>query len=153
MYENELKLLEEYFKKFYFNNFDIIHVPENPNQREFGFQKFNSGMTRHISLKTDNELHLLLMHKTPSDVYCSNACYSFPNLSMNEKDWKNAELIFDIDAKDLDVSNRDKHSCVKCTECNEVALFQQSCPTCKSKKLSKITLSCSDCIIAAKDQV
>ena len=65
------------------DHFDLIHVPENPNQREFGFQKFNSGMNRHISLKTDKELHLLLMQKVPSDVYVSTACYSIPNLPMN----------------------------------------------------------------------
>ena len=110
MNDKDIGLLEESFKKFYFDNFNLIHVPENPCQREFGFQKFNSKMSRHISLKSDKELHLLLMEKIPSDVYCSNACYSFPNLPMNEKDWKNAELIFDIDAKDLNVSNRDKHS-------------------------------------------
>ena len=153
MNDNNVGLLEETFKKFYFDNFNLIHVPENSNQREFGFQKFNSTMNRHISLKSDKELHLLLMEKIPSDVYCSNACYSFPNLPMNEKEWKNAELIFDIDAKDLDVKNRDKHSCVKCTECKEIAPLQQSCPKCSSNKLSKITLSCDDCIIAAKDQV
>ena len=153
MNDKDIKLLEESFKKFYFDHFKLIHVPENPNQREFGFQKFNSGMSRHISLKTDKELHLLLMQKIPSDIYCSNACYSFPNLPMNEKDWKNAELIFDIDAKDLDVKSRDTHSCIKCTECNEIALLQQSCPKCNSNKLSKITLSCNDCITSTKTQV
>ena len=153
MNDNDIHLLEESFKKFYFDHFDLIHVPENPSEREFGFQKFSSGMNRHISLKTDKDLHLLLMQKVPSDMYCSNACYSFPNLPMNEKDWKNAELIFDIDAKDLDVKNREEHSCIKCTECNEVAQLQQSCPKCKSNKLSKITLSCNECITAAKDQV
>ena len=153
MKDKDIELLEESFKKFYFDHFNLIHVPENPNQREFGFQKFKSGMNRHISLKTDKELHLLLMQKVPSDVYVSNACYSFPNLPMNEKDWKSAELIFDIDAKDLDVKNRDKHSCVKCTECNEIATLQSSCPNCQSNKLSKITLSCNDCITEAKNQV
>ena len=153
MNNKDIELLEESFKKFYFDHFNLIHVPQNPNQREFGFQKFNSGMSRHISLKTDKELHLLLMQKIPSDVYCSNACYSFPNLPMNEKDWKNAELIFDIDAKDLDVNNRNKHSCIKCAECNEIASLQQSCPKCNSNKISKITLTCKDCITAAKDQV
>ena len=153
MNDKDISLLEESFKKFYFEHFDLIHVPENPNQREFGFQKFNSGMSRHISLKTDNELHLLLMQKIPSDVYCSNACYSFPNLPMNEKDWKNAELIFDIDAKDLDLGNVEKHHCLKCSNCNEVIALQESCPKCKSKKFSKITLSCNDCITSAKTQV
>ena len=153
MNDKDIELLEESFKKFYFDHFNLIHVPENPNQREFGFQKFGSGMNRHISLKTDKELHLLLMQKVPSDVYVSNACYSFPNLPMNEKDWKNAELIFDIDAKDLGVKSREKHSCVKCAECNEVSILQPSCPRCQSNKLSKITLSCNDCITEAKDQV
>ena len=153
MNNKDIELLEESFKKFYFDHFNLIHVPQNPNQREFGFHKFNSGMSRHISLKTDKELHLLLMQKIPSDVYCSNACYSFPNLPMNEKDWKNAELIFDIDAKDLNVSDRNNHSCIKCTECDEITSHQQSCPKCNSNKVSKITLTCNDCIIAAKDQV
>ena len=153
MNNKDIELLEESFKKFYFDHFNLIHVPQNPNQREFGFHKFNSGMSRHISLKTDKELHLLLMQKIPSDVYCSNACYSFPNLPMNEKDWKNAELIFDIDAKDLNVSDRNNHSCIKCAECDEIASHQQSCPKCNSNKVSKITLTCNDCIIAAKDQV
>ena len=153
MNSKDIELLEESFKKFYFDHFDLIHVPENPSQREFGFQKFDSGMSRHISLKTDKELHLLLMQKIPSDVYCSNGCYSFPNLPMNEKDWKNAELIFDIDAKDLDVDNRNQHSCIKCAECSEISSIQQSCSKCNSNKISKITLTCKDCIEAAKDEV
>jgi len=154
MNANDIILLEESFKKFYFENHDLIHVPENSNQREFGFQKFGtSGMTRHISLKTDKDLHLLLMQKVPSDVYCSNASYSFPNLPMNEKDWKHAELIFDIDAKDLDIDQRGEHSCIKCSQCNQISKLQQSCPNCQSRKLSKITLSCNDCMEATKIQV
>ena len=153
MNSKDIELLEESFKKFYFDHFDLIHVPENPSQREFGFQKFDSGMSRHISLKTDKELHLLLMQKIPSDVYCSNGCYSFPNLPMNEKDWKNAELIFDIDAKDLEVDNRNQHSCIKCAECSEISSLRQSCSKCNSNKISKITLTCKDCIEAAKAEV
>ena len=49
MQEKDIEFLEESFKQFYFEHFDLLHVPENPNQREFGFQKFNSGMKRHIS--------------------------------------------------------------------------------------------------------
>ena len=128
MNDRDIQLLEESFKKFYFDHFDLIHVPENPNQREFGFQKFNSGMNRHISLKTDKELHLLLMQKVPSDVYCSNACYSFPNLPMNEKEWKNAELIFDIDAKDLRKEYPKDNTLIKCSDCNEISQLNISCP-------------------------
>jgi len=79
MHEKDVKFLEDAFKKYYFEHFDLIHTPNNPEMREFGYQKFNSGMNRHISLKSDKELHLMLMKNIPSDVYCSNAKYSFPD--------------------------------------------------------------------------
>ncbi|MFQ5497951.1 MAG: DNA primase, partial [Nitrosopumilus sp.] len=81
----EINFLEDSFKKYYFEHFDRIRVPERTSEREFGFQKFNSGMTRHLQIKDDKELHLLFMQNVPSDVYCSNAYYTFPNLPMNEK--------------------------------------------------------------------
>ena len=37
---------------------------------------------------------------------------TFPNLSMNEKDWKEADLIFDIDAKDLNLPCREHHTVI-----------------------------------------
>ncbi|MFB5624051.1 MAG: DNA primase, partial [Nitrosopumilus sp.] len=97
MQESDIQFLENSFKKYYFDHFDQIKVPERTSEREFGYQKFNSGMTRHIAIKDDKELHLMLIQNIPSDVYCSNAYYTFPNLPMNEKDWKEADLIFDID--------------------------------------------------------
>ena len=120
MNQNNLKFLEDSFKKYYFEHFDEIHVPKRTSEREFGFQKFNSGMTRHISLKDDKELHLLLMKNIPSDIYCSNAYYSFPNLPMNEKNWKEADLIFDIDSKDLNYECRLNHTISRCSSCNTI---------------------------------
>ena len=74
MNENDIKFLEDSFKKYYFNHFELIPIPQRTSEREFGFQKFNSGFfNRHISLKDDKELRLLFMQNTPSDVYCSNA--------------------------------------------------------------------------------
>ena len=58
-------LLENTFKKYYFDNFDLLHVPSNPHEREFAYKKFDSKLYRHISLKSDKELHLLLMTQTP----------------------------------------------------------------------------------------
>jgi DNA primase small subunit len=153
MQENDIKFLEDSFKKYYFDHFDLIRVPNRTSEREFGFQKFNSGMTRHISIKDDKELHLLLMKNVPSDVYCSNACYSFPNLPMNEKDWKEADLIFDIDAKDLNLECRKNHTVSKCTECNEISSDNIRCTKCNSSKLEKKSLPCKNCIDASKDEV
>jgi len=153
MLENDLKFLEETFKQYYFDHFDLIHVPDRSKEREYGYKKFNSGMIRHISLKTDKDLHLMLMTNVPSDVFCSNAYYSFPNLPMAEKDWKEADLIFDIDAKDLDLSCRKDHTCIKCISCGEISLLQDVCPKCKSNKLDLLSLPCQNCISGVKKEV
>ena len=153
MNEQDIKFLEDTFKKYYFDHFDLIRVPDRTSEREFGFQKFNSGMTRHISLKDNKELHLLLMKNIPSDVYCSNACYSFPNLPMNEKDWKEADLIFDIDAKDLNFDCRINHTVSICGECNTIFIKHSNCPRCNSTKLEKKSLPCKNCIEGTKTEV
>lgn len=153
MNDKSIKLVEEAFKKYYFANFSLIHVPDRTKEREFGYQKFNSGMIRHISLKDDKELHLLLMKNVPSDVYCSNGYYSFPNLPMNEKDWKGADLIFDIDAKDLGLSCRKEHTATRCLECNHISEFSTLCRNCNSTKIDSKSLPCQNCISEAKNQV
>ena len=153
MNEQDIKFLEDSFKKYYFEHFDLIHVPDRTSEREFGFQKFNSGMTRHISLKGNKDLHLLLMKNIPSDVYCSNAYYSFPNLPMNEKDWKEADLIFDIDAKDLNLDCRINHTVSICNECNTFFTQHNICPKCNSIKLEKKSLPCKNCIEGSKTEV
>ena len=153
MQESDLLFLEDSFKKYYFNHFDLIKVPERTSEREFGYQKFNSGMTRHISIKDDKELHLMLMQNIPSDVYCSNAYYTFPNLPMNEKDWKEADLIFDIDAKDLNLPCREGHTVSICNECNEVSKTLTQCSKCNSSKLEKKSVPCKNCIDESKIEV
>ncbi|HEY5736431.1 MAG TPA: DNA primase small subunit domain-containing protein [Nitrosopumilus sp.] len=153
MQESDIQFLENSFKKYYFDHFDQIKVPERTSEREFGYQKFNSGMTRHIAIKDDKELHLMLIQNIPSDVYCSNAYYTFPNLPMNEKDWKEADLIFDIDAKDLNLPCRESHTVSICNECNEISKNFPHCPKCNSTKIEKKSLPCKNCIDASKIQV
>ena len=61
MLENNLIFLEETFKQYYFDHFNLIRVPDRSIEREYGYKKFNSGMIRHISIKTDEDLRLMLM--------------------------------------------------------------------------------------------
>lgn len=152
MQEGDVKFLEGSFKKYYFDHFGLVHVPDRMPEREFGFQKFNSGMIRHISLRDDKEMHLLLMREVPSDVYCSCAYYSFPNLPMREKDWKEADLIFDIDAKDLKLGCRKDHTVALCGDCGSVSSGER-CSRCGSAKLEHKSLPCKDCIGASKGEV
>lgn len=153
MLEKDIQLLESAFKKYYFDHFDLIHVPDRTSEREFGYQKFNSGMNRHLTIKSNEELRLMLVTNIPSDVYCSNAYYSFPNLPMNEKDWKEADLIFDVDAKDLNLACRKNHSCIKCLSCEEVFTEQTVCPKCQSNKLDKKSFTCQTCVSAAQNEI
>ncbi|MDE1770231.1 MAG: DNA primase [Thaumarchaeota archaeon] len=154
MNEKNALLIEGAFKEYYFNRFDLIHVPQRATEREFGYQKFNSGMIRHLVIRNDKELHLLLMKEIPSDVYCSNAYYTFPNLPMSEKDWKGADLIFDIDAKDLALPCRKDHTIFKCSSCNNsITEFQPHCPKCNSTKFETISVSCKNCISESKKEV
>ena len=53
MQDVDIQFLENSFKKYYFDHFDLIKVPERTFEREFGYQKFNSGMNRHITIKND----------------------------------------------------------------------------------------------------
>ncbi len=41
MLEQDLLLVEAAFKKYYFENFDLLPVPTRTLEREFGYQKFN----------------------------------------------------------------------------------------------------------------
>ena len=153
MQPNDIKFLEDSFKQYYFEHFDLIKAPDHSSEREFGYQKFNSGMNRHISIKDEKGLHLLFMQNIPSDVYCSNAHYSFPNLPMNEKDWKEADLIFDIDAKDLDLSCRKSHTVSICAECKNISTDFDLCLKCNSSKIEKKSLPCKNCIDSSKTEV
>jgi len=153
MLEKDLSIVEAAFKKYYFENFDLLSIPERASEREFGYQKFNGGMNRHIAIKSNEELRLMLITNIPSDVYCSNGYYSFPNLPMSEKDWKGADLIFDIDAKDLNLTCRQEHTCIKCLSCDTISSSQLTCPSCKSNKIEIKSVTCKNCINGAKQEV
>jgi DNA primase small subunit len=154
MNEKNTLFLESIFKEYYFNRSDLIHVLQRSSEREFGYQKFNSKMIRHLVVKNDKELHLLLMKEIPSDVYCSNGYYTFPNLPMSEKDWKGADLIFDIDAKDLGLPCRKDHTIFKCSSCNYfITEFQSPCARCGSAKFETVSTSCKNCISESKKEV
>ncbi len=154
MLEKDSVFVENAIKEYYFNHFDLVCVPPKITQREFGYQKINGGMIRHIAIKDIKELHLLLMQETPSDVYCSNAYYSFPNMPMSEKDWKGADLIFDIDAKDLALPCRNDHTISRCGACNGIMVGKQSlCTRCGSAKSETVSVTCKKCIEESKKEV
>lgn len=150
MSKNDIRLIEESFKRYYFDHFDVLHIDGDPSRREFGYQKFGSGMIRHVEISNERELRSLIMQNAPTDLYCSNGYYSFPGLPMSEKDWRGADLIFDIDAKDLDLDCRKGHVVRKCTGCGTIFSGEPACETCDSPRYESRSLPCKRCIDGAK---
>ena len=85
MNDVDVKLLEKSFKRYYLSHISEIPIPTEITKREFGYKKFTGGMIRHIAIRDEKALRLLLVENSPADVYCSRilACgifYECPQL-------------------------------------------------------------------------
>lgn len=148
------QLLLQAFKEYYVTHSDKIKTLSISHRREYGYQQFNSKtMTRHLSILEDRNMHEILLDKIPSDLYCSNSHYTFPDKPMNDKIWNEAELIFDIDAKDLGLPCRESHTLSICKECNNISKYTKTCNKCNSTKIKNQSLTCNKCINACKNEV
>ena len=152
--ENEsIAVVKDAFKEYYFNHINLLETPEHLEQHEFGYVTFGSGMIRHLSFRNKGDLIATLVRDVPTDFYCSNAYYRFPTYPMKEKQWLGADLIFDIDAEDLQLPCELSHSYFICTRCNEVSAKSEVCEFCKNTALNKTSIPCDKCIIALKKEV
>ena len=157
-----ISIIKRAFREYYFNQSTAIEEPPKMEQREFGYMHFGqAGMLRHLSFKSMKELDAMLVREAPSDVYCSNAYYRFPTQQpMQEKQWLGADLIFDIDGKDLGLPCVPSHSYSVCINCGYVSTPREqdeersshSCPTCGYKKADHVSIPCSKCIDGSKKE-
>jgi DNA primase small subunit len=159
--EKTISVIKKAFREYYFNQSKAIEEPVKMEHREFGYMHFGqAGMLRHLSFKSMKELDAMLVREAPSDVYCSNAYYRFPTQQpMQEKQWLGADLIFDIDGKDLDMPCVPSHSYSVCINCGYASPLPEqdkgrsySCPTCSFKKGDYVSIPCSKCIDASKKE-
>ncbi|MBE0527078.1 MAG: hypothetical protein IH631_09060, partial [Candidatus Thorarchaeota archaeon] len=91
--------------------------------------------TRHQGYKSKEDLLRNLTKIAPHSVYHSAAFYGVPTaISMSEKEWIGAELVFDIDADHLDLECANDHDAWKCKnpECNQsgTGTPPEICPSC-----------------------
>jgi DNA primase small subunit len=155
-----IAVLKKAFREYYFNRSKAIEEPLKIERREFGYMQFGQrGMLRHLSFRSIKELDAMLVREAPSDVYCSNAYYRFPTEQpMQEKRWLGADLIFDIDGKDLGMPCVPSHSysvCIQCGSASPPADDEQrpySCPSCASNKADYVSIPCSKCIDGCKKE-
>lgn len=99
----------EYLKKRFYSYYNgeirtagAVYMPDSLSAREWGFLYFSaegkSGMRRHISFTSPEEVDAYLKSMAPAHVYYSTAYYARPDAPMSKKGWIGADLIFDLDA-------------------------------------------------------
>lgn len=86
------------FRRYYRR--EPVFLPPRFGRREYGFLFLGEkGMQRHTRFATREDLSRFLADKGPSHAYYSVAYYAQPEASrMEDKGWKGADLIFDLDA-------------------------------------------------------
>jgi DNA primase small subunit len=152
--DKSIALVKSAFRQYYFKHSKNIGIPTRMKEREFGYKQFSSGIVRHLSFKNIGELLAILIRESPSDVYCSNGFYRFPTYPIQEKQWGGADLIFDIDAKDLHLPCEQTHSYLLCINCGVVLERKvNSCPKCDFSKLNHISVPCNKCVFSLKKEV
>ncbi len=152
--EKTVAFLRKTYREHYFKHHDDVEVPTMIEKREFGYIPFGKGMVRHLSYRSSGELAADLVKQAPSSVFCSNGVYSDPTLPMDEKGWKGAELIFDIDASSIPTTCRAKHSFWTCKTCGKVIRSAERpphCPKCEGTGTTQLHWSCAECLGATKD--
>lgn len=152
-------IIRSTFRAYYFKP-DTIETPGKIEQREFGYMQFGQpGMVRHLSFKSMKEMTATIIKEVPSDIYCSNAYYRFPTYPMQEKQWLGADLIFDIDGKDLRLQCVNSHSYPVCASCGHASppapdeKKEYSCPACRGIKADIVSIPCAKCIDGSKKEV
>ena len=148
MIPSDASFIRRCVKRYYFERFDRIELPSHMPMREFGFRRADSGMVRHQQLWDAADLRVMLLQTVPLEVYVSNARYLFPDRPMPEKAWEDAHIIFDIDAKDLNLECRPSHTVPVCGQCGH-----DTGGRCEHRSAKQVSVACPACIKAAKGQV
>jgi len=126
-----IRFLKATYKEHYFRDSDRIEFPSKIEEREFGYMPFGGGMVRHLTFRSADS----------------------PSLPMEEKGWKGAELIFDIDASDISTPCKREHDVWFCHDCSSKGRLPrpQRCPNCAKANMEEIQNVCEVCLDAAKD--
>ncbi|MBI2184765.1 MAG: hypothetical protein HYU39_07395 [Thaumarchaeota archaeon] len=155
MLDPTVDALKRIFKEHYFKHSDRVEVPIRMSEREFGYWPFGGGMIRHLSFKTPGELIATLVKEAPKGAYYSCGYYHEPTLPMAEKGWKSGDLVFDIDADDLDSPCKKEHDRWTCKKCPKmgIGIRPEKCPACGNTRIAQLNWVCYKCLDASKREV
>ncbi|MHA1506874.1 MAG: DNA primase small subunit domain-containing protein [Candidatus Asgardarchaeia archaeon] len=133
-----------------------LYKPPEMERREFAFIHMDKGiMLRHMKFQNLKELKGYIIRNIPSHVYYSSAIYEFPDApKMEQKIWKGAELIFDVDSDHLDLKCQIEHDFWLCESCGYLNRENmENCPRCGGTKIKAYKWVCDNCIEKAKKEV
>ena len=152
MKERTVDFLRQAYREYYFRGADQVEFPTEVESREFGYIPFGGGMIRHLSFRSNGEALAEILKQSPSSVYCSNARYEYPTRPIEEKGWRGAELIFDIDATDIPTACKKGHDFWYCEKCHAHGKLPRppQCPKCSGPAV-EFHGTCEACLEAAKD--
>jgi DNA primase small subunit len=154
MNERSLRFVKGAFSSYYASR--EVWIPREMERREFGFFPGREKvMLRHRSFGDGGALHSFLIQQSPLDVYYSVATYDHPEWEMSEKGWRNADVVFDIDADHLELQCKEEHDLWICTACRNEGRGPKptQCPSCSKGEIAEITWICDKCLGLAKQEV
>ena len=101
-------LIKKLFSEFYSRR--KVHL-DKVERREFGVGNFEQKVAyRHMAFKNEEELGSYLSREAPPYISCSSAYYRFPDARpMEKKEIIGGELVFDLDATDMDLQCQREH--------------------------------------------
>lgn len=149
------QVVKQQFQEYYTTAKKQFYAPPRPEEREYGFLLFKEKfMVRHRGFKDPDALLGAIRDLVPAHVYFSTARYQEPTASMQEKGWKSADLVFDIDADHLDTPCKKEHDSWKCKACVATGkgTAPKLCPKCKSDRFDDQTWLCEKCLHQAKEE-
>lgn len=149
------QIVKQQFQEYYGSANKQFYLPLRPEEREYGFLLFKEKfMVRHRGFKNPETLLSAIRDLVPAHVYFSTAYYKDPTASMQEKGWKSADLVFDIDADHLDTPCKKDHDSWKCKGCQTVGhgTAPKVCPKCKNDRFDQQTWLCEKCLDHAKEE-
>ena len=87
-----------WFRDYYSRS--AMPAPFDFTGREFGFMFFDKDFVRrHVGFRSPEDLGRYLVSQVPMHVYYSSAHYENPSApKMEQKGWRGADLVFDLDA-------------------------------------------------------
>ncbi len=149
------QLIRRKFQEYYLNLSKEFYLPPHPEEREYGFLLFKEKfMVRHRAFRDPSVLLGAIRDLVPAHTYFSTAYYQEPTAAMEEKGWKGADLVFDIDADHLDTPCKPSHDRWKCKGCGTVGNggAPKICPKCKNDRMEEQTWLCERCLRQAKEE-